>query len=407
MGKKFSSFADRAAKVFSTMGSDTLHVGFSNIDLWVGMGNYALNRLLSNDYKKAFLFGRMGVLAGEPGSGKSLFSAKICSLAQKDLGAYILWVDVEKATDDSAGKQWLKDAGVDIDTNFQYISCATPSEGMKIVSHFVSMYRKAKNEAQDDEEIDLPPVIIIFDSLSAFIADSQLDKAKKGDNVSDQGLRAKQVGDLVLKSNHLLAGLPILTLGVLHVYMSQEEYGPQHKVTGGIKTIYMASTALMLTKAQLTAENSEDTSYGEGLTEKERKKVNVGMFSRAKVLKSRFSKPFEEVIVEVPFEKGIDPYSGLLDVMMQDGIVHHEEGSQFYTATLPSGEELKFYKKNFRQHADALMTIPIPKLRGKGVDLAPVELKKEIDAAAETTELDESAETAVALRTPSKKKAKK
>ena len=63
------------ANIFSTLekiDSPTFNVGFSEIDLWVDMGNFALNRIMGGQFNRGLLFGRNYVFYGESGSGKSL-----------------------------------------------------------------------------------------------------------------------------------------------------------------------------------------------------------------------------------------------------------------------------------------------------------------------------------------------
>ena len=124
-----SKFTKKRQKAFSTFSSPTINVGFSSIDKWVDMGNYAMNRIMSGKFKEGLLFGRQYVYYGESGSGKSLQAAYACANAQKEHGAFVLWIDVEKATDDVSGQKWLERAGVDLDEEcFQYITAATLSD---------------------------------------------------------------------------------------------------------------------------------------------------------------------------------------------------------------------------------------------------------------------------------------
>ena len=110
-----SKFTKKRQKAFATVKSPTIKVGFSSIDKWVNMGNFAMNRIMSGKFREGLLFGRQYVYYGESGSGKSLQSAYAAANAQKDHDAFVLWVDVEKATDDKAGQDWLVRAGVDLD----------------------------------------------------------------------------------------------------------------------------------------------------------------------------------------------------------------------------------------------------------------------------------------------------
>jgi len=42
---------------------------------------------------------------------------------------------------------------------------------------------------------------------------------------------------------------------------------------------------------------------------------------KAEGYKTRFTKPFQTVTIEVPYETGMDPYNGMLDVAIDLGVV--------------------------------------------------------------------------------------
>jgi len=49
-----SKFTKKRQKAFSTLKSPTINVGFSNIDSWVDMGNFAMNRIMSGKFKEEY-----------------------------------------------------------------------------------------------------------------------------------------------------------------------------------------------------------------------------------------------------------------------------------------------------------------------------------------------------------------
>jgi len=245
---KTKSFRDLVGKTLSTIKTETFHLGFTHIDLWSDVCNDALNFLLSNTYDRGFLYGRTAVLYGESGSAKSLLMAQMAGAEQKSKKAFVLWVDVEHATDDKGGEEWLRNAGVDIDGDFQYVRLATIAEAQKFISEFVGMYKTEMDAYENgkDGAGKPPPIVVCYDSYSAMLTESQFNQMVDGTMVGDQGQKAKQLGDFILKMNHLLAGKPILVVGVFHVYDNQQmiqgrPVGGKHKTTGGNKPIYMAS----------------------------------------------------------------------------------------------------------------------------------------------------------------------
>ena len=350
------------ANIFSTLekiDSPTFNVGFSEIDLWVDMGNFALNRIMGGQFNRGLLFGRNYVFYGESGSGKSLEAAYCCANAQRDQNALIIWIDVEKASDDKIGQQFFLRAGIDMD-NFMYTSAGTLGEIKKVISEISSHYRKMVKEGTED----LQPVIFVVDSWSAAMTESQWDQAMKGEVKGDMGQLAKQTGDVIKAATHLAGGIPLMVIGIAHVMANQDMYGPKHKLTGGMKMIYYASGCLMLTKGNLIADDLEDTEKAENYKDRKTKmskeiqkkmvKHQVGITCVAQNIKSRVGKPFEKVSLQIPYESGLDPYSGLFDLMIQESVVINPAVG-WYSYIDGDGKEVKFRKAAFREHADAVM----------------------------------------------------
>ena len=357
------SFRDRLETTLGTINSETFHIGFSHIDLWADLGNLALNRMMSGRFDRGLLFGRNYIIWGESGSAKSLMAARIAANCQRDHGAYVIWVDVEKATDDEAGKAWLARAGVDLDA-LTY----TPLARLSDIKAEISKATKLARELRDSDE-EYPPLVVVVDSWAAAMTDSQWEQALEGKMKGDQGQKAKQTGDVILATTHLTHNLPVLVIGIQHVMDNQNKHpvtgrtiGRKHATTGGNKQIFYASGCLMLTKYEMRDEDLEDEEMieyyeklDEGLTsDLKKKKRTVGIIALAESLKSRVSKPFEQVRVQIPFQKGIDKYSGLWEWLMLEGTIW-SPAVGWYAYRNVLGEEVKFRKGDFKKHRDAII----------------------------------------------------
>jgi RecA/RadA recombinase len=366
MAKK-RSFASRVSNTLSTINTPTFRTGFSKVDLWISASNFAMNRLWSGDFKKALLFGRNYILYGESGSGKSLFAAIAAGNAQKEHGAFIVWIDVEHANDDEAGRTWLTRAGVNLDDEqFMYTSASTLEEIKTIIAK-MSVDYQAQTKAG---ETDLPPIVFVVDSWAAALTSSQWDKAggkEAGRVVGDMGQKAKQQGDVINAVTHLCAGLPIMVIGVQHIMDNQDGYGRKHKTTGGNKMLYYASGCIMLTKKELRLEDVDSADIREEYAERDKgmladvkkaaggDKRHVGITATMEIIKSRVSKPFSKIDIQIPYSKGVDPYSGLFALLMQEGVI--TKGSPgWFEYTTKEGVQ-KFQKSKFTDHADILMKI--------------------------------------------------
>lgn len=387
MPKVKKSFRTKLETTLKTIKSETIHIGFSHIDIWADLGNLALNRMMSGRFDRGFLFGRNYVIYGESGSGKSLEAAYIAGNCQRDHGAYVLWIDVEKATDDDAGKKWLSNAGVDLDA-LSYTTVATLGD----VKAEIAKATKLARQFRDDEE-EYPPLVVVVDSWAAAMTQNQWDAALDGIQKGDQGQKAKQTGDVILATTHLCHNLPVLVIGIQHVMDNQEKHpqtgrviGRKHKTTGGNKQVFFASGCLLLTKRELREEDLEDQEaanhykkLSDGMTaDLKKRKRTVGISAVAESLKSRVSKPFERVNIQIPYVTGMDRYSGLFEWLMLEGTVITTSPG-WYAYLNKEGEQVKFQKAKFTQHRDAI-------LAGAPADISD----KEDDEDADTTGTDGS-----------------
>ena len=91
-----------------------------------------------------------------------------------------------------------------------------------------------------------------------------------------------------------------------------------------------------------------------GMTSKhtDRKQI-IGHICVIDNLKSRASKPGQRIEIQVPFNTGMDPYSGLFDLLMYEGAIVTGKAAWY---EFGEGDSLqKFQKGNFRKFADAAM----------------------------------------------------
>jgi hypothetical protein len=75
-------------------------------------------------------------------------------------------------------------------------------------------------------------------------------------------------------------------------------------------------------------------------------KEEVGIRSSCKVAKTRYAKPFQAVKVNIPYDKGMSPYSGLIDLFESTG-VFTKDGNKLAYVDKETGEYLKFFRKGW------------------------------------------------------------
>jgi hypothetical protein len=67
-------------------------------------------------------------------------------------------------------------------------------------------------------------------------------------------------------------------------------------------------------------------------------------------MKTRYAKPFESVQVEIPYETGMSPYSGMVDLCEAKGILVKDGNRLKYVSI--DGTEIKMYRKEWDRNEE-------------------------------------------------------
>lgn len=265
---------------------------------WFSTGNAALNKIISNNYEHGIPQGRVTGIAGPSGSGKSFISAN-CMVGAQAQDGFVLVVDSENALDDG----FVSAVGVDPTKNYMYTSAATIPQVSQIVSEFTREYKK-----EYGTDPNAPKVLIVIDSLDMLLTESEQENYDKGDTKGDQGQRAKQ-----LKAMLRTFVQDIKELNVSIIVTSQVYQASQQQILAGEGTWiingavrYALSQLILCTRLKLK--------------DKDTKKVE-GIRMKCEAFKTRFSKPFQTVTVEVPYDTGIDYYNGIHEILETSGLL--------------------------------------------------------------------------------------
>ena len=113
------------------------------------------------------------------------------------------------------------------------------------------------------------------------------------------------------------------------------------KISGGQGFIYASSIVVAMRKLKL--KEDED---GNKISEVK------GIRAACKVMKTRYAKPFEGVQVKIPYETGMNPYSGLVDLFEKKGILSKDGNRLKYVDS--KGIEVKEYRKVWEAGGDLL-----------------------------------------------------
>ena len=306
-----------------------ISAGFHDPQDWISTGNHTLNYLISGDFNRGIPLGKVSVFAGESGSGKSFIcSGNIVKNAQ-DMGCQVVLFDSENALDED----WLKALEVDTDpSKLLRISVSMIDDVAKAISEFIKDYRANYGDLEYEE---MPKLLFVIDSLGMLLTPTDVDQFQKGDMKGDMGRKPKALTSLVRNTVNQIAPYPIGIVATNHTYASQDMFDPDDKISGGQGFIYASSIVVAMRKLKL----KEDIDGNKVSTVQ-------GIRSACKVMKSRYSKPFEGVQIKIPYESGMDPYSGLLDMFESKGIVSKVGNKLEYVSPI-TGEVIKEFRKGW------------------------------------------------------------
>ena len=296
--------------------------GFNDPTDWISTGSYALNYLISGDFHKGVPLGKVTVFAGESGAGKSYFcSGNIVKHAQ-DQGIFVVLIDSENALDES----WLQ--ALDVDTSEEKLlklNMSMIDDVAKTVSTFVADYKAMAEE-------DRPKVLFVVDSLGMLLTPTDVDQFSKGDMKGDMGRKPKQLTALVRNTVNMIGSLNVGLVCTNHTYASQDMFDPDDKISGGQGFVYASSIVVAMKKMKLKEDEA-----GNKISEVR------GIRAGCKVMKTRYAKPFEGVQVKIPYETGMNPYSGLIELFEKKGLLE-KQGNRLKYIDL-AGEEHLDYRK--------------------------------------------------------------
>jgi len=307
-----------------TKSIEGIGIGFNDPTDWVSTGNYALNYLISGDFHKGIPLGKVSVFAGESGSGKSYFASANIVKAAQEQDIFVVLIDSENALDEA----WLHALGVDTsEEKLLKLNLAMIDDVAKTVSEFMKEY---KDMAEDDR----PKVLFVVDSLGMLLTPTDVDQFGKGDLKGDMGRKPKALTALVRNCVNMFGAHNVGMVATNHTYASQDMFDPDDKISGGQGFIYASSIVIAMKKLKL--KEDEDGNKVSDVR---------GIRSACKVMKTRYAKPFESVQVKIPYETGMDPYSGLVDLFEAKGLLKKEGNRLKYTDL--NGEVHLEYRKNW------------------------------------------------------------
>lgn len=293
---------------------------------WFSTGNVVVNQIISGSVSGGIPQGRITGLAGNSGSGKSFLACNAMREAQK-AGAHIVTLDSENALDD----EFVSKIGVDVNRNYTYVSVDTIPQVQRVVSAFLTGYKKEYGDSNEDNP-DQPKILFVIDSLDMLITETEGANFKAGKVKGDQGQRNKQLKAMLRQFVQAIKHLNVSMLVTDQVYKNQDLMNGEGVWIVKDAIRFSLSQILLLTKLKLRDKDSRDVQ---------------GIRMKVEGFKTRFTKPYQTVTISVPYDTGMDPFNGLLDVAVTAGIVN-KKGSRYICSEKHFGPDQKsFYEKDF------------------------------------------------------------
>ena len=272
---------------------------------------------------------------GPAGTGKTMlavqYGIKLFQEGKVDKIVVIL-VDTENALDET----WLHALGVDTSAEkLLKLNMSMIDDVAKAISTFMIDYKALP----DGERMK---VLWVIDSLGMLLTPTDVNQFEAGDMKGDMGRKPKALTSLVRNSVNMFGGYNVGMVCTNHTYASQDMFDPDDKISGGQGFIYASSIVVAMKKMKL--KEDED---GNKISEV------MGIRAGCKVMKTRYAKPFEGMQVKIPYETGMNPYSGLTDLAEKKGILK-KDGNRLMFVT-SDGEIIKQFRKAWEANDDGCL----------------------------------------------------
>jgi RecA/RadA recombinase len=313
-------------KLRAKLTKSNISIGISEPDNWLSTGNYGLNFNITGDFKRGIPNRRSVMFWGLQGSGKT-FLACLAAKEAQDKGYTIVYID----TEDSIHTDYMKKIGIDMscDDKFMAIRLSTIEEATTVMSDFFQFFNP------EDK------VCYVIDSLTGMETEAELENFNKGKTTTDMGLFAKRLKQFVKNINNKIGDRDNFLIMTNHAYLNQDIRNGKGVAipSGGEGFIFLPSISVYLSKLKL----KEETDV-------------VGVKITAETTKSRFTQLGRKIRLEVPYDRGIDPIDGLLDMAIEAGLVDNSTKG-WYKIIDGNGDEIKFRGKDFGKYYNQVLDI--------------------------------------------------
>ena len=275
--------------------------------LWLPSRSIPLNWALGGGIP----YGRIAEIFGAESSGKTLLAMDFGYAAQK-CGGIVLINDAEQAFD----PYWAEQNGLDVSK----IEICNDVAVERVSDWLLDTVLYYRSQLTNNE-----PILFIQDSVAALDTTDSLE-TKQSDKKAEMGNRAKAIYTMLRIRNKMMA-----ELGVVSIFINQVRsklgaglFADPDTTPGGAAMKYFASqrVGVYAGKQEKIKSAGRDRRIG----------VNISI----RLIKNKVSPPRPTFKSKIYFDAehapylGIDRYMGLVDILMDDGIIHKKKGHSIY-----------------------------------------------------------------------------
>lgn len=291
---------------------------------FVSTGSYALNRVISGNYLDGIPIGMLTQFMGEASTAKTVFATHILKDAQNK-GYYSVLVDSENAYN----PDFAKSLGINPE-KLIYTAPETLEDCFQVIQDTIVAIREVDKDT---------PIVIAYDSIAVSPSKAEYEAENYEGNNMQGAVRAKATGACLRKINPLLRKYKV-ALVVINQIRNKigVMYGDPTTLAAGGKSLEYYLGVNMKTISNKTSDLIKD----------DNKKV-IGIQGKIRNTKNKVAVPFRETTFKLLYDKGLDPFEGLIDCLIEDGLVIRS--GAWYTL-VSSGE--KFQRKDL----DNILTDP-------------------------------------------------
>lgn len=89
----------------------------------------------------------------------------------------------------------------------------------------------------------------------------------------------------------------------------------------------------------------------------------LGIRSGCKIMKTRYSKPFEDIEIKIPYDTGMNPFSGMFDLLEKKKLITKEGNRYSYVDN--NGEIHKYFRKEWNKNENNIMNLVMSEFASK------------------------------------------